>query len=413
MESLLYLRPDSIGDNVMAAAMLPHLREKYPEASVTVLCQQHIAELYEACPVVDRVIGFDRKKAYDNEVYRDLIVKRLQGVQADLALNPLYSREPLYDLFAIGCGAPNRVAFRGDTCNIPPAMRDENSRLYTRIVRDDPAAKPEIERHREFLEALGCAPSPLTSMIWTTADDERQAEEFFERHNLRPEKTVALFPCGQWRQKIYPHYGKALARICSEQGLEVVALGTQRDSEVAADALTAIGARSVNLSGGTTLRQSAAIIRRCRIGIGADTGTAHIACAVGTPNIVLLGGGHFGRFFPYSPLTSLVSLPLACYHCNWNCRYSRAHCIKDVDPGVVARAFSEAFAGPSATPRVYLQARQSWRPQPDQPVWQDRSMDLTLMPVEIRMVADLPADEAARPSRPASEATGTTLATPP
>lgn len=383
---ILYLRPDSIGDNVLAAGMLPRLKQRYPQAEIVAFCQQHIGELYEACPAVDAVIAFDRAKAYQSEEYRNLVLKRLQGVGADLALNSLYSREPLYDLFALGCGAPERVAFRGDCCNIPADMRDENSRLYTRIIGADPVLKPELERHREFLEALGCDASPLAPTIWTTEEDERAAEEFFRDRGLDPLRTVALFACGQWGEKIYPHYGEALREICSREHFTLLALGSLRDAEVNRAILEEIGAPGVNLAGGTTIRQGAALVRRCRLGIGADTGTAHIASAVGTPNVVMLGGGHFGRFQPYSPLSSIVTLPLACYHCNWQCNYSRAHCIRDIAPDVVAVALEEALASRSDRPRVYLQGESAWHPLPGMPQWGDCSGDLDPNRVEIHLV---------------------------
>jgi len=386
VKRILFLRPDSIGDNVMAAGMLPHIKAKYPGAEIVVLCQQHISELYEASPLVDAVIGFDRLKAYQNEEYRNVILKRLQGVQADLALNSLYSREPLYDLFAIGSGARMRVAFNGNLCNIPADCREENNRYYTRIIADDPRQKTELERNREFLGALGIAAPPLTPMVWTTAEDERTAQEFFDAKGLIPEKTVALFACGQWGEKIYPHYRQALRRICAEQGFSLIALGTERDAEVNRAILEQVGAPGINLAGGTSIRQSAAILRRCRIAVGADTGASHIACAVGTPNVVILGGGHFGRFHPYSATSSVVSLPLACYQCNWNCSYQRAHCIRDIDPEVVATAFREALAGKSDRPRLYLQSESLWQPGPAEPAWQDCRGEFDPDRFEIRMV---------------------------
>jgi len=383
---IIFLRPDSIGDNVLAAAMLPHIKERFPGASITVLCQRHIAELYEASPLVDAVIGFDRVKAYENELYRDLILKQLQQVGADLLLNSLYSREPLYDLFAIGSGARTRIAFNGDFCNIPREIRDENNRYYTAIIADNPAPRPELERHREFLAALGISAPPLAPLVWTTQEDEQSAQEFFASKGLDPEKTLALFACGQWGEKIYPHYGAALRDICAREGFSIIALGTARDAEVNRTILEQIGATGFNLAGGTTIRQSAAILRRCRLAFGADTGTAHLASAVGTRNVVLLGGGHFGRFQPYSATSSIVALPLACYQCNWSCRYSQTHCIKSIAPEVVAVAFMEALAGGSSKPRVYLQGESTWHPLPGEPQWGDCSHYLDAERVEVRVV---------------------------
>jgi glycosyltransferase involved in cell wall biosynthesis/ADP-heptose:LPS heptosyltransferase/Flp pilus assembly protein TadD len=386
IKSLLFLRPDSIGDNVMAASMLPHLKERYRAAKITVFCQQRVAELYEASPLVHSVIGFDPLKAYRNQQYRDLILQRLKSLGADLALNPLYSREPLYDLFAIGSGARTRVAFHGNLCNIPEEVRDRNDGYYTVVIGDDGAPRTEMDYHRHYLAALGIAAPPLTPLLWTTADDEQHADEFFAANGLVPARSVALLPCGQWGEKTYSHYGEALADICREHELTVLAIGTSGEAQAAANILAAIGAPAHNLAGATTLRQSAAILKRCRLAIGADTGTAHIACAVGTPQVVILGGGHFGRFFPYCALTSVVSLPLACYQCNWSCGYGRAHCLRDVDPAVLARAVTEALAGRSEKPRVYLQSRSPWRPDAGGPAWQDCSGYLDTAAVDITMV---------------------------
>jgi len=96
---------------------------------------------------------------------------------------------------------------------------------------------------------------------------------------------------------------------------------------------------------------------------------AHVACAVGTPSIVLLGGGHFGRFFPYSPLTSAVCLPLQCYQCLWRCPYQRAHCVKDIRGDVLAAAIAMTLDQPAQLPRVFLQDRSLYAAPGGGPEW--------------------------------------------
>ncbi len=141
----------------------------------------------------------------------------------------------------------------------------------------------------------------------------------------------------------------------------MIALGGAEDSAMNLSNLNDAGVRSVNLSGKTTLLQAAAILRRCRLAVGAETALAHIACAVSTPNVVLLGGGHFGRFMPYSALTTVACLPLACYGCDWKCKYDRVHCTWDMDPSVLSAAFSHALDNPGgAYPKVFCQSAESW-----------------------------------------------------
>jgi ADP-heptose:LPS heptosyltransferase len=384
-ERILWIRTDAIGDNVLASAMLPYVRNCYPEARITVLCQDRIEPLYQASPFVDQVISYNWRKAFHEEAYRQEVLDKVQAVNADLTLNSVFSRDALTDYFAIGSFAPERIALHGDESNIREGLRDENNSAYTRIIDIEGSPKSEMERHRDFLRGLGIDAPPLQPLVWTAEEDERFAEEFFLRHGLDPQKTVAFYPSGQWEGKFYNQYPEALTDLFREKGLSVIMFGGGKERDLNNRLLDELGVPGVNAAGETTIRQTAAIIRRCRIGVGADTGTAHIACAVGTPHVVLLWGGHFGRFFPYSPLTSVVCLPLECYGCNWLCPYTRPHCVKDIHPSVVETAIRETLTAVSELPRIFAQDYDSWRPGPGEPGW-----DLFTRFIDTRSVAIVP-----------------------
>lgn len=132
------------------------------------------------------------------------------------------------------------------------------------------------------------------------------------------------------------------------------------------------------------------MLKRCILAVGAETGTAHISCAVGIKNVILLGGGHFGRFMPYSPLTSIVCLPLECYGCNWRCKYQTEYCIKGVNPEVVTKAVQQTLMNRSKKPRVFVQNGTLWNPQIDQPKWRLFSNFIDAESVETAMVSDIP-----------------------
>ena len=381
--SILWIRADSIGDNVLAASMLPHVKEKYPHANITVVCQNHIVELYESSPFADAVIGFDRRRGYQDEAYRSLLAQKLRAVHADVVLNSLYSRDPLYDFFAINSEARKSIAFNGDVCNISADVRDRNNEHYTIVIRDNEKHKQELERHRDFLSAVGIDAPPLEPIVWITPDDEKYADTFFNHNRVDPEKAIALFACGQWAGKFYDHYAPVLSGILEDNAMSILTLGSGSDREKNEKLIENLGVNAINLAGKTTLRQTAAILKRCCLGVGADTGTAHIACAAGTPNVVLLGGGHFGRFMPYSPLTSVVCLPLECYGCNWHCRYERVHCVKDIRPELFEAAIRETLEKNSETPRVFVQARSLWNPYFGEPKW--KSFEKYLDPKNVKV----------------------------
>jgi hypothetical protein len=176
--------------------------------------------------------------------------------------------------------------------------------------------------------------------------------------------------------------------------MAVLALGSQADFETNQRHLELIGSgtacraltgseKYVNACGKTTLRQTAALLKRCRLGVGADSAIAHMAAALDVPHVVVLGGGHFGRFLPYSATTSIVCLPLECYGCSWSCKYSVPYCTKEVSPQVLLEAVQATFKGVGLKPRMFVQGSDQWKPREGQPKWQlfDEFIDRDLVEI--------------------------------
>jgi len=382
IEHLVWLRPDSIGDAILAGAMLPHIRNKYAEAHITVICQEHIAEFYEACPYINAIVPFNRRRVMDDKEYQIGLLSRLNQLKPDLLLNSVYSREHLTDLLAQSCQARRTVALDGDLSNMTAEMKEKHNRLYSLVISSPGEFKSELERHRDFLAGLGIQVNELTPTAWVTPEDAEWADSVFTTHGFEPDKTIAMFAGAQYAIRHYEGYGEALAPVCEESGMSVIALGCTDDFAISQRNLECIGGRTLNLCGTTTIRQSAALISRCRLAVGAETGLAHLACAVDIPNVVLLGGGHFGRFMPYSPLTTVACLPLECFGCNWNCRYERNHCITDLLPAVLCDAIRSALVAPADRCHIMAQASLLWKGGTGRPAWQSCKNFLNLDNVE-------------------------------
>jgi FkbM family methyltransferase len=381
---LLWVRTDAIGDNILAATELEHLKKYYDGAEIIVLCQDRVADIYAACPFVDHLIAFDRIKALSDEAYRKFILDQVIALKPDISLNSVYSREPLTDYFAIECGAEEKLAIDCNLSNISNELREKHNRFYTHVIPSNGSHKSEIERHADFLRGLGIENPALEVNLWAAQEDEHYAQELFRKYDMIPERTIALFAGAHGAHKLSDAYGEAIDEVCKDGNYTVIALGASQDADIISRNLRKINIPSINLCGQTNLRQSAAILAQCRLGIGADTGLAHICCGVGTPNVVLLGGAHFGRFIPYSPLTSIACLPLDCYGCDWQCRYSRAHCVQDVSPLILKEALRQTLAHKSDRPRVFIQPESLWTGSTNGPKW--RMLTQSEIPVNCEII---------------------------
>lgn len=348
---ILFVRPDAIGDAILAASMLEPIRRKYMGAQIAVLCQEHLAQFWAASPFVDTIICFDKAKAVADGKYRAEIKAEIQGWSPDLVLNSVLSSEALMEEIVHCCEKAERIGIKGDLSNISVEERLNYDGLYTRQIPSD-GHKTELEHHQDFLRGLGISTGELKATVWTTADDDALAEVFFEERQLNPEKTIALFPGSQHGFKVYPQLGAALQTLA---GFEAIIFGGADAVAAAEDLASQLPFPAVNLAGKTTLREMASLMRKCRLYVGADSAGAHVACAVNVRNVVILGGGHFGRFFPYSRLTSVACLPLACYGCNWRCTHAVHHCIQDLAPEVVREAIQQTLTKDSDKARVFFQ----------------------------------------------------------
>ena len=226
----------------------------------------------------------------------------------------------------------------------------KTNKVYTSLIEVEKSTKNELSRFNCFLEYFEIKGNKINPAINLLAEDIDFAERIFEDYNLVKENTICIAPYAQYGVRDYSGYAKILKKL---PGYNFIILGSPDDFNRASEEFSSNHVGVINLTGKTSIRQMGAIIKSSKLLIGAESAAAHIACAVGVPNVVVIGGGHFGRFMPYSDLTSLVTLPLSCYGCNWQCQFKRAYCVKDVDHELIVTAVQNALEHKSILPRIY------------------------------------------------------------
>jgi len=87
----------------------------------------------------------------------------------------------------------------------------------------------------------------------------------------------------------------------------------------------------------TTLLQLAALLTRCRVFVGGDTGPLHLAAAVGTPTVALFGPSNPQRNGPFGRGHVVLHRQLPCSNC-----YRRACDHWECLPGIEVEAVVQA-----------------------------------------------------------------------
>jgi len=341
---ILWTRTDSIGDNILSIGMLKYLYEFYNEPEIYVVCQIPSFELYENNPYVRSVITIPWKIEWSDDNERLNFYNKIKLINPDMMINPIFTEHHTADLPGL------------DFIKIRIAFRNNKQITYTNFVPYKKQECNELHRNKEFMEGLGINlfKQEIVPEINYDQADLNYAEAVFSDNGYKKEKTIVFLGGTQAKLKEYLNYFEDLPEFIVNHNFTIIALGAKEDYETNQKNLDKLNSPFLNLCGKTSLKQAAAIIKLALFVYGADTSLAHIACAVGTPSLILMSGAHFGRFLPYSNLTNSVVLPLNCFGCDWHCNQNYVKCVKDIQSTFIAKSFIDSIERSSAKKRIYL-----------------------------------------------------------
>lgn len=125
-----------------------------------------------------------------------------------------------------------------------------------------------------------------------------------------------LNPGGGWAGKLWPpeRFGE-LARALRLRGFPSLVAWGPGEEELAERVVAASEGAALRCFP-TTLLELAALARRARLFVGADTGPLHLACALRAPVVALFGPTDPARNGPFDPDDLVVSRRPACFPCH-------------------------------------------------------------------------------------------------
>ncbi len=342
-KKILIVRLDGIGDYILSIEFLRGLRELYPgnDFELTLVGNWLWKDIGEKNPFVDHTVFISRERFRKEAVYRFRALRDISRRSFDIAINPMFSREALMgDSIVRASSAAVRIGSMGYGGNISQMGKRISDRWYTELITLADDAPMELDQQAHFLYKLGFGsyltrpPRLLIEPEW-----QKDGDRLLEETGYPPPYVLLAPGVGLPKEKAWPveRFADLSARINAELGVTVLLCGGPGKSILAKNILsTSTGNRIVDLTGETRLGTMAALIARSEALVAGDTGVVHMASAIGTPSVCVLGGGHKGRFLPYrigncilenesssddygTTPPSVVTSTRSCRCDNWNC----------------------------------------------------------------------------------------------
>lgn len=327
---VLIVRLDRIGDFLLWLDAVRALRRVYPadQYELTLMGHPSWTSLAQEAGVFDQVWPLDQRRFVWSLRYRWAQLRRIRRAGFSTVVQARYSRELFVeDAVTRASSTPERIGFGLSMSRETRCQKAVSDRWYTRLVAPETGPRMELEHNARLVRALGLthfrAGVPSLS-VSEPLPDALAGRDYF-----------VLFPGASWSGKQWPveNFCALAERLHRRTGWAGVVCGGPDEAALGATLAAQADAPLQNWAGRTTLTQLAAIIAGARIVVSNDTSGVHMAAAVDTPSVCILGGGHYGRFLPYRvengggrALPLPVITPMDCFGCGW-------HCIYPVAPG--------------------------------------------------------------------------------
>jgi lipopolysaccharide heptosyltransferase I len=332
---ILLIKPSAVGDVIHTVPVLVKLRARYPEARIDWLLNPAIAELVGRHPALSNVVLFSR-----HEFAR---CWRSWSAAAGLARMLAGIRRARYDLvidlhgqfrsalIALASGAPVRIGFdrphRGPRSPSERRLVDgayvhgwtgarEGAWLaYTHRIPIPTLDAHAVDRYLWLGPMLGLDDGPPDMRVPVPAEAKARVAALLQGQGIAAGPLAVLVPGTLWETKHWHVEGFAqVGRHLLHTGRSVVLAGSAAEGErCRAVAARCPGAR--DLSGRTTLSDLAALMDRAEVCVTNDSGSMHLAVALGRPVVSVFGPTDPVWIGPYGRPEAVVRVELPCAPC--------------------------------------------------------------------------------------------------
>ena len=297
VERLLIRLPNWVGDILMALPAVQALRRHLPATRFVAMARTAHVELASRIAAFDQVVpapppaGRRRLRAWQAAVES----LRAERLQAAVLLAPSLESA----LTARAAGIPVRIGH----------ATDRRGLLLTHRVAADPG-QHRTDGFLALAAALGAAPAPESAALSFQPPERAYADDLFRQAGIAgEERPVLVNPAAAKTPRAWSAQRFCrLAETIAERGAGVPVLVHHHapfDPPAGWPAHP-----SIHLVSGATLVQLGAVIERCRLYVGNDSGPMHVAAALGLPTVGIYG--------PSTPdHTSPRGGPGAAHHAVW------------------------------------------------------------------------------------------------
>jgi len=332
--SILIVKLSSSGDIIMTSPVLPLIRQKFPYAKITFLVETESISLIKQHPDIDETIELPRTMWARNfikhpfKIIKEFInfIKLLKSRNFDLAIDfqGLF-RSVIFPYLA--------------KCKIRVGRGRWKLFLHKYIpMYIKNGVQHAVENYFDVCKLIGIDKVDVNKKalaLYISDADMKIADDYLNKINVRPDKTIVISPFTRWTTKNIPlsTIANILVSISSISDFDYILTGMKYHRKQLEELKNLSGLDIKACMGDLSLIQLAGLISRCKLNICADSAPMHIANALNKPLIAIFGPTDPLRTGPYNKSnTIIVRENFSCIPClKRKCPLKNHQCLKNMN----------------------------------------------------------------------------------
>lgn len=295
--NILVIDFGQLGDVVMSLPALAAVRARFPQARISIAVGRAAAQVVEMSGAADVTLSVDRVGLLTGPKLRAVVriaqlVRKVRRARFDFVIDLRSFSET--NLLGYLSGAPQRLF----------SPRQNRSLDFLSNFRPPPPCedlnKHWVDRYADVLAPLGIGEVSRVPRLRTRKEDDEAVERMLREHNAgRDGMLVGLFPGAGSADRRWPlpRFAEVAARLERNDGARIVLFAGPEEQKMLREARASFPASTV-FFGGLTLSQLASAAARLALFVSNDTGPMHVAAAVGTPVVMILGSATLSSCIP-------------------------------------------------------------------------------------------------------------------
>ncbi len=333
-----------MGDLIQTTPLVQGLRQKYPDAQITLMVSSDFENAISLIPGIDDSIVFNLRQFKESEdwedeswvkIYRYIESKLndIRGKSYDMLVNLSHSR--FSALMVHYLKVNNVIGFHcnnsGDRMTGHPWMQYFGTEPFNRSFN-------EFNLVEIFSRSAGIDPTgkeiQVTENRYPVTEDKFLATVLNEAKN----DLVIGFQIGsslENRRWSTASFARLADLLVEQLNARIFLFGVASESESAEEMIRKTNRKNniVDLTGKTDLKQLAVLLKRCAYLVTNDTGTMHLAAALNTKIIGLFfAHAHPFETAPFSSGHLIFQARISCAPCSYGVHCNNIICVEKVLP---------------------------------------------------------------------------------